>query len=210
MPSIINSDDGVISGSSGLETTGGNDGITVFQQNGVERMRIDSSGVITSSLGGVQVTSGTAVTASSTSVDFTGIPSWVKRITVMLSGVSTNGTSAQLIQIGDAGGIENTGYIGTGTSNSTGANPVTANFTAGFGLNSASVAAQTQQGIATIVLLDAGTNTWAFSFVGGRDNAVTVQGAGAKSLSGTLDRVRITTVNGTDVFDAGTINILYE
>ena len=47
MPSIINSDDGVVSGTSGLKTTGGNDGITVFQQNGTESMRIDSSGNIT-------------------------------------------------------------------------------------------------------------------------------------------------------------------
>lgn len=44
MPSIINSDNGVSSGTSGLKTTGGNDGITTFQQNGTEAMRIDSSG----------------------------------------------------------------------------------------------------------------------------------------------------------------------
>lgn len=47
MPAIINSDDGVVSGSSGLKTSGANDGITVFQQNGTESMRIDSSGNIT-------------------------------------------------------------------------------------------------------------------------------------------------------------------
>jgi len=33
---------------------------------------------------------------------------------------------------------------------------------------------------------------------------------GSKTLSDTLTQVRITTVNGTDTFDAGTINILYE
>ncbi len=157
------------------------------------------------------LTSGTAqASTSGTSIDFTGIPSWVKRITVMFNGVSTNGTSVQLIQIGDSGGIEITGYIGTGTSSSTGASPTHSNFTVGFGLNNGSVAAQTQQGIATIALLDSTTNSWAFSFVGGRDNAVAVFGAGAKSLSSTLDRIRITTVNGTDTFDAGSINILYE
>lgn len=47
MPAIINSDDGVVSGSSGLKTSGANDGITVFQQNGTEAMRIDASGNIT-------------------------------------------------------------------------------------------------------------------------------------------------------------------
>ena len=36
-------------------------------------------------------------------------------------------------------------------------------------------------------------------------------GAGVSpSLSGALDRVRITTVLGTPTFDAGTINIMYE
>jgi hypothetical protein len=30
------------------------------------------------------------------------------------------------------------------------------------------------------------------------------------SLSGTLDRIRLTTVNGSDTFDAGSINIIYE
>jgi hypothetical protein len=126
----------------------------------------------------------------------------------MFSGVSTNGTSAQQIQIGDAGGVEITGYVGTGTANSTGAFPATSNFTTGFGLNNASVAAQTQQGIATICLI--GSNTWVFSWVGGRDNAVDLRGAGTKTLSDTLTQVRITTVNGTDTFDAGSINILYE
>ena len=33
---------------------------------------------------------------------------------------------------------------------------------------------------------------------------------GAVSLSGTLDRIRLTTVNGTDTFDAGSVNIMYE
>lgn len=47
MPSILNSDDGVVSGSSGLKTTGGNDGILAFQNNGTESMRIDASGNIT-------------------------------------------------------------------------------------------------------------------------------------------------------------------
>jgi len=142
--------------------------------------------------------------------DFYNIPSWTKRVTVMFNGVSTSGTSAQQIQIGTSGGVQTTGYVGTGTNGSTGASPTTANFTAGFGLNASSVAAQTQQGIATICLLDSSNGTWVFSFNGGRDNTVTVQGAGVKTLSGTLDRIRVTTAGGTDTFDAGSINILYE
>lgn len=45
MPSsIINSDDGAVSGTSGLKTTGGDDGVLTIQTNGSERMRIASSG----------------------------------------------------------------------------------------------------------------------------------------------------------------------
>lgn len=174
---------------------------------------INGSAGVTTNSGAVYngLQTGTAVTASSTSVDFTSIPSWVKRITVMFSGISTNGTGQQQIQLGDSGGYEITGYVGTGTSNSTGANPVTTNCTTGFALNSTSTAAQTQQGIATICLL--GSNTWVFSFVGGRDNAVTVQGAGTKTLSDTLTQLRVigsATGSPSDTFDAGTINIIYE
>jgi hypothetical protein len=42
------------------------------------------------------------------------------------------------------------------------------------------------------------------------DFAMPFSSSGTKSLSATLDRIRITTVNGTDTFDAGSINILYE
>jgi hypothetical protein len=59
-----------------------------------------------------RLVSGTSVASTSgTSIDFTGLPSWVKRITVMLDGVGTNGTSSPILQIGDSGGIENTGYV---------------------------------------------------------------------------------------------------
>jgi len=172
---------------------------------------VDGTGVSAGvSQGSALITSGTPVSASGTSVDFTSIPSWVKRITVMFSGLSTNGTSAKLIQIGDSGGIESTGYIGIGSTNSTAAVTSITNYTTGFGINNSSVAAQTDQGVATLTLTDAATNLWAFTSMAGRDNAVMMFGAGSKALSGTLDRVRITTVNGTDTFDAGTINIIYE
>jgi hypothetical protein len=54
-------------------------------------------------------------------------------------------------------------------------------------------------------------NIWAASVAAGSPASnCCVFGGGSVTLSGTLDRVRITTVNGTDTFDAGTINILYE
>jgi hypothetical protein len=157
----------------------------------------------------------TAVTcAGQTSIDFTSIPSWVKKITVMLNGVSTSGTSSILVQLGDSGGIENTGYTGVAVRPGSSTNAYELS-TAGFPLNESTTAASTYQSLATLALLDASTNTWVIS---GTTSTYVANNAsffsGGKSLSATLDRVRITTVNGTDTFDttpsAGKINILYE
>ena len=145
-------------------------------------------------------TLGTAVASTSgTAIDFTGIPSWAKRVTVILSGVSTNGTSLMLVQLGDSGGIETTSYV-SGSSNTSS--------TAGFLLNGSGNAAHTYSGVAPIVTV--GTNSWVTSGVISGSNAFGSVFGGNKTLSDTLDRVRITTVNGTDTFDAGTINISYE
>jgi hypothetical protein len=154
--------------------------------------------------------SGTAVASTSgTSIDFTGIPSWVKRITVMLAGVSTSGTSNILFQLGDSGGVETTGYLGSGSV--IGASSASsANFTTGFGLTGAT-ASYDYSGNLTICLQDSTSNTWvANGFFGSSTITATWFTSGKKPLSATLDRIRITTVNGTDTFDAGTINILYE
>jgi hypothetical protein len=145
---------------------------------------------------------------SGTSIDFTGIPSWVKRITVIFNGVSTNGTSIPMLQIGDAGGIETTGYLGA-SSICSGGGTTSNNFTTGFGAGGI-LAANLLHGSFALSLVDS-ANTWAISgVVGGSSSAFTVLTGGTKTLSATLDRIRITTVNGTDTFDAGTINILYE
>lgn len=155
--------------------------------------------------------SGTAVASTSgTSIDFTGIPSWVKRVTVMLSGVSTSGTSNLLVQLGDSGGIENTGYTcGSGIMLNA-ASSSTVNSTAGFIIITGS-ASNVNHALITISLVDATTNTWSAGYSYALSNsAVAGAGSGSKSLSATLTQARITTVNGTDTFDAGSINILYE
>lgn len=153
------------------------------------------------------IVSGTAVASTSgTSIDFTGIPSWVKRITVMFNGVSTNGTSNLLFQLG-AGSATTSGYLGAGSQLSTSA-VATTNYTTGFGMN-ISNAANVVHG--SIIFTNVTGNSWASNGLFAASNgAATVAVAGSITLSGTLDRVRITTVNGTDTFDAGTINILYE
>jgi hypothetical protein len=154
---------------------------------------------------------GTAVASTSgTSIDFTGIPSWVKRITVNFSGVSTNGASPLLLQIGDSGGVENTDYSGmSGLMHSTGANTYTG-VTSGIPLGYSTMsAASTYSGTLTITNLSG--NEWTVAGTLATTGVLYLMGfAGVKTLSATLDRVRITTVNGTDTFDAGSINILYE
>ena len=154
------------------------------------------------------LTSGTAVASTSgTSINFTSIPSWVKRITVMFSGVSTNGASNYLIQIG-SGSISATGYAGVGST--VAGTVATTQFTTGFGFN-VGAASDTLHGSMQINLLD--SSTWKWTSMGilgnGNTNQIYMNG-GAKNLTGVLDRLRITTVNGTDTFDAGSINIMYE
>jgi hypothetical protein len=147
-------------------------------------------------------------TTSGTSVDFTGIPSWVKKITVMFAGVSTSGSSDWLIQLGDAGGIETTGYLGTGASIQAGTGETL--FTAGIGIRSGAGATIAHGGV-NISQVNPSSKTWiAHGVLGQSDAARMLLVGGSKSLSDTLDRVRITTVNGTDTFDAGSLNLLLE
>lgn len=158
------------------------------------------------------LTSGTAVASTSgTFIDFTSIPSWVKKITFMFAGLSTNGTSLPILQIGDSGGIETTGYLSGCVAAQNGLVSSGANATTGFAMVGEVAAASVAHGIATLALMDASTNQWVFSVAGGLSHAVaSFSGGGSKSLSATLDRIRLTTVGGVNAFDAGTINILYE
>ena len=153
------------------------------------------------------IVSGTAVTASGTSVDFTGIPSWAKRITVMFSGVSTNGTSFYQVQLGTGGSPTTSGY--SVYSQIFGIASVAGGaFTTGYGVR-LSRAAGVANGLFTFCNVTG--NIWAGSyFLADSTNGESFIGGGNVSLSGVLNMVRITTVNGTDTFDAGTINILYE
>ncbi|MCE2761890.1 MAG: hypothetical protein LW713_12860 [Acetobacteraceae bacterium] len=151
-------------------------------------------------------------TTSGTAIDFTDIPAGVRRITINLNAVSTNGSNRMLLQIG-AGSIANSGYssnagsIGNGgnTTNSSG------NVTSGFVLHGyAAVAAQNS--IGSIRLVNISGNTWICSAIladGTATVSVHISG-GVISLGGVLDRVRLTNVGGADTFDAGAINIMWE
>ena len=148
---------------------------------------------------------GTAVTASGSSFDFTNIPSWVKRVTVMLDVVNQNtGTSpALLFQLGTSGGIVSTGYLALGSTNG-GSNTLS---TTGFTLRGPSGANALFSGIFTFVLIN--SNTWIHSSYNvDTTNTQYSAGGGKIALGGTLDRVRIVANGGT--FNGGTINILWE
>jgi hypothetical protein len=159
--------------------------------------------------GGTLITSGTAVASTSgTSIDFTSIPAGVKRITVMFSGVSTSGTSLRQVQLG-SGSITTTGYTSSGFGWTGGINGSSS--TTGILFDGQTpVAASNYNAVMTINSF--GNNTWvASSLIAATTGSVSqFMATGAITLGGTLDRIRITTVNGTDTFDAGSINILYE
>jgi len=155
------------------------------------------------------VTLGTEqATTSGTSIDFT-IPATAKIIHIILVGVSTSGTSDWLIQLGDAGGIETTGYLGSASGISGAVS--TATYTTGICIANGIVATSVHHGVCTLFLEDAANFTWVgVANVGRSDSANHKVGAGSKSLSAALTTVRLTTVNGTDTFDAGAVNVLYQ
>jgi len=171
-------------------------------------LELQENGVTFRTLGQSQLVSGTAVTASGAFVEFPGIPSWAKRITVMFNGISTSGSSQLRFQIGSSGGVETSGYLGTCSQIGVGA--ATALMpTGGFEIYSGA-AGNIVSGTAVFSLLSG--STWVFTFLGASTagSTLTFTSGGTKTITGILDRVRITTANGTDTFDAGTINIMWE
>jgi hypothetical protein len=165
-----------------------------------------------STIQGGGLTLGTAVASTSgTFIDFTGVPSWAKRVTVMFNEVSTNGTSPIIVQLGDSGGVETTGYLSmVGARDPSGGVLGALTSTAGFATQYIGAATSVFNG--TLQLSNLTSNTWVGSGVGNNNTttAYVYFYSGSKTLSATLDRVRITMSNGTDTFDAGLINVMWE
>ena len=204
----------------GLVETGDASGVLALQSNGVTIVTVSSTGeAITGNMtasGTVAdataiirpLVSGTAVASTSgTSIDFTSIPSWVKRITVMFNGVSTSGTSYPLIQIGTGGTPTTSGYVSQASQLYTAA--AISSTTAGFYINSN---ASTYVLSGTMTISNISGNIWVESCCFGSTAGALIMtaGSGTVTLGGVLNMLRITTVNGTDTFDAGSINIMYE
>jgi hypothetical protein len=206
MPVTINGTTGVVTPN--VDATSANAGtLTAGSITGLLKA---SSGAVSQANVGTdysQLTLATAQIASGTAVDFTDIPSWVKRITVMFNGVSTNGTSGILVRLGTSIGFVTSGYSSNAIDVSVNDAGNLAS-TAGMAIRTFSAAVGYT---GTMSLQTQGSNVW----IGGGTIARTTQNAnqilaGIVTLSDTLTQLRITTVNGTDTFDDGTINISYE
>ena len=153
-------------------------------------------------------TLGTAVASTSgTSIDFTSLPSWIKRITVMFQGVSTNGSSIIQVQLGTGSTTyTTTGYVGGAWT----ANTTNASSTTGMPLTGGGAGAGARVFAGTMTISTLGSNNWASSVTVFDTQGAASMGGSSIALAAVLTAVRITTVNGTDTFDAGSVNILYE
>lgn len=147
----------------------------------------------------------TAKSASGSNVEFTGIPSWVKRITLLLHGVSTSGTAGIRIHLGTSGGYETTNYASVSDVFST--TLTTTGATDGFQVTNTTNTTDLYS--ATAIITNITGNTWLCQIVGLRATSSFILSAGSKALGGVLTRLRVAAGSGSS-FDAGTMNILYE
>ena len=185
----------------GLSTTVLKDGTQTITAN------IPMSGFKFTNTPGVPVLGTMWTSTSGASNTWSGISSWATKITVTFSGVSLSGTDQIAIRLGDSGGLENSGYLGSCndfTPASTGA------LTSEWAVTMTTVAGSIFNGSAIITLLDSATNTWAYQSVMSNSASALVHcGAGSKPLSATLTQIQVKSIT-TDTFDAGIVNIAYE
>jgi hypothetical protein len=199
----------------GINLSGSSSGTTILAPSAAASGTITlPAGTGTVAVQGVStnlVLGSVAATTSGTSFSFTGLPSYIRRITFSFNQVGTSGTSNTIVQMGTSGGFITSGYISTiaqaassfnGTSNVAGS---------GFVVQNMATASRPLSGQLVITLIDPTNNIWAYTstVVWGNSNWI-VWAAGSVTLSGTLTQVKLTTANGTDSFNSGSVNILYE
>lgn len=142
------------------------------------------------------------------SVNFTGVPSWARMITVLFNEVSINGSSGIAVKVGTSGGIASTGYVSTSNATNQAGGTYGVSSTTSFQLRAGVSAADVVSGTMTLFLISG--NVWVQSHAGKSSTTGAHFGGGTVSLASALDRVQITTVNGIDLFDAGSVNIMWE
>lgn len=200
MPTIINGNTGVnkVTSASVVPYDNSSSGLSATN---VQELGDDS---------GIQLGTSVALT-NQTFVDF-AIPAGSKRVTVMLAGVSTNGSSLIQLQVGDSAGLKVSGYVTAGGI---------INLTGGAGTTPLTTTGAVFVGLTTVAAYIEGTanftrlmgNKWVYAATGVRlgSSEGTWNSSGViPELSNTLTTVRLTTVNGTDQFDAGILNVSWE
>jgi hypothetical protein len=196
--------------SSGLVQTADTSGTVEIQSNGTTKLTVASTGAYGQLVSGTVNAGGANPLASVTVVDFTSLPSWVKRITVMYQGVSTNNTSDFWLRLGTSGGFATSGYVGYVARQAASSNSYTA-WSSSAVLANGFLSSAVFSGVITIQLINSATNTWVISgqLVDSSTTGNFMNMAGYVPLSGALTQIRLTSAT-PDTFDAGTINIQYE
>lgn len=184
----------VINGTTGINTpdvTASTVNGTTVYHNGVATERI----VLTASQS----------TTSGTYFDFTGIPTWAKKVTVQIQDVCTNGSSTVLVQLGTSGGISTSGYVGATSYYLGGSSGAVSSLSTGFQVLGGAPIYR----FGTMVLTRLSGNKWMCTGQCAYNGGFAWT-SGVRVLTADLDRVRVTTVNGTDSFTQGEISLLIE
>lgn len=183
-----------------------NGGLVLSNTFGSSGQVIVSNGDSSAPFWGSSLIRGTSVTLSGTSASFTNIPSWVNQVTITINGMSTNGTTIPNILLGTSAG-----YVTSGYSGCLGAVPnrTTNDFSTSILLSHDNWTSALVQ-YSVITLYHMGSNIWVFRINTGYSNgAIAAAGNGTVTLLGLLDRIQLT-INGIQVFDAGSMNIRYQ
>lgn len=167
----------------------------------------------TSVVPNITVTADYVDTTSGTSIDFT-IPAGVRRITALMRGVGLSGTAIAMFRLGTSSGIVTSGYRGV-SSNDAGNSYSYSSYGEGFLIDTGNSAdaSDTRHGVFTLYLADDSGGIW----VGAGNTCRGPDGqefnnvsSGKVGLSAVCTTLRLTTSNGSDTFDGGSITILTE
>jgi hypothetical protein len=204
---VANGGTGSTTLTSGSILTGNGTGAVSLVAAGSSGTSLVSNGSTWSAGSGLFTGTAVATTSGTTVALTTSVPSWVKRISLLFNGVSINGTAGMFVQIG-AGSLKTSGYNSSGSR----LTPSTVQTTGGASVGGFGIATLSSADFVSgvLTLTNYGSNIWISNHSMGAADADTFVGGGTVTLSGTLDRISITTQNGTDAFDAGAINIIYE